>query len=48
MLSVTCLGELVLNYSFHYHDRSCAFLVPVVKESEGEGRGPRAGGESTV
>ena len=50
MLSVTCLYELILNYSyyFQYRDMYCIFLVPVVKDSEGEGTGLRARGESTA
>lgn len=50
MLSVMCLYELVLNdsYSFQYCDMYYTFLVPVVKESEGEGTGPRARGQSVA
>jgi len=50
MLSVTCLYELVLNYSYFFRhcDMCCTFLVPVVKESEGGGTGQRASGESSA
>lgn len=50
MLSVMCLYEVVLNYSysFQYRDMYCTLLVPVVKDSEGEGTGPRARGESAA
>lgn len=50
MLSVMRLYEPVLNdsYSFQSCDRYCTFPVPVVKESEGEGMGLRARGESAA